>query len=148
MLFCKYYKFIDFTVSAEGDDGVWVSESKTYMLDLIAPTLRIFVDWDAIVTSKKKILLSGNADQAHVAINGESLETKANGNFSKEVPLDYGINLLKVTATNDSGNTTTYEAHVTRRDLAPFPWWLLGGLLAAALAVPAYALSNRRKRSK
>lgn len=136
------------TVSAEGDDGVWVSESKTYMLDLIAPTLRIFVDWDAIVTSKKKILLSGNADQAHVAINGESLETKANGNFSKEVPLDYGINLLKVTATNDSGNTTTYEAHVTRRDLAPFPWWLLGGLLAAALAVPAYALSNRRKRSK
>ncbi|HPX93450.1 MAG: cadherin-like beta sandwich domain-containing protein [Fastidiosipila sp.] len=137
------------TVSAEGDNGVWVSERKTYMLDLIAPTLRIFVDWDAIVTSKKKILLSGNASQAQVTVNGETVETKDNGNFSKEVPLDYGINLLKVTATNDSGNTTTYEAHVTRRDLASsFPWWLLGGLLAAALVVPAYALSNRRRRSK
>ena len=98
------------TVSAEGDNGVWVSERKTYMLDLIAPTLRIFVDWVAIVTSKKKILLSGNASQAQVTVNGATVETKGDGNFSKEETLDYGINLLKVTATNDSGNTTTYEA--------------------------------------
>lgn len=136
-------------VSAQGGEGLWASESKTYIFDLVAPALRIFVDWDAMVTSQKTILLAGNAVQAHVTINGESVETKANGNFSKELALDYGINLLKVIATDDSGNTTTYEARVTRKDLtSSFPWWLLGGLLAVAVAIPVYALSNGRRRSK
>ncbi|MDD5017405.1 MAG: hypothetical protein PHO15_04820 [Eubacteriales bacterium] len=131
------------TISAEEEDGIWVSQSKKWMIDLIPPALRIYEDWDAIVTAEESVLLAGNVDNADVTVNGSTVQVASNGNFSLEVPLEIGVNLLNITARDASGNTTVYEARVTRKDDTPFPWWLAGGLLAAAIAITVYALLKK-----
>ncbi len=133
------------TVSAEGADDIWVSQSKKWTLDLIPPTLRIYEDWDAITTDSKTILLSGNTDGSAITVNGTSVQAAATGNFSREVSLTVGVNVLNVTVYDASGNTTVYEARVTRRNDMPFPWWLVGGLVVAALGVTVYALTKKRR---
>jgi Glucodextranase, domain B len=136
------------TVSAQGKDGVWLSQSRTWMVDLMPPTLRVFEDWDALVTGQNAIVLTGNVSGADaVSINGRDASIEPNGNFSTEVPLGRGMNLVRVAATDAAGNATVYEARIDRRGAGGFPWWLVGGVWVAGLGISGYALT-RRKRAR
>lgn len=136
------------TVSAQCADGIWLSDSRTWMIDLVPPTLRIFEDWDAVETSDEMLWLSGHVDGAvALTVNGQATQIGANGNFGLEVALAPGRNDMTVTALDAAGNSAVYEARVTRVEArATFPWALLVGLVVAALAVAAYALAGGRRR--
>jgi hypothetical protein len=106
----------------------------------------VFEDWDALVTRESAILLAGNVSGAdRVTVNGKDASIQPNGNFSSEVPLGRGRNLVRVTAKDASGNATVYEARIDRHAAGGFPWWLFGGVLVVGLAIAGYALTKRRR---
>ncbi len=135
------------SVAARGPDGVWVEQSRRWLVDLRPPTLRVFEDWDGLATKAKAVLLAGWVDEAAVVtINGAQVPVRADGVFTQTVELAPGENLLLVSAQDQIGNRTTYEARVVReRTAGGFWWWVwlgvsvvltgggLGLLLATAL---------------
>jgi hypothetical protein len=135
------------TVSAQGKDGVWLSQKRTWMIDLVAPGLRLFEDWDALVTRESAILLAGSVDGADaVTVNGKDALIEPNGNFSAQVPLGRGLNLVRVTAKDAAGNATVYEARIDRQGVGGFPWWLAAGVCVVGLAITGYVLLSKKRR--
>ena len=135
-------------IAARADDGVWVEQTRRWMIDLTPPTLRIFEDWDGLSTGSESLVLAGWVEAgAVVSINGLKVPVKADGVFAKSVGLARGQNLLWVAAQDKSGNVTTYQARVVREDSGRGPWWWVWlGVSIAVVAAGASLLFVWRAR--
>ncbi|MBU0647566.1 DUF4115 domain-containing protein [Patescibacteria group bacterium] len=72
------------------------------------PTLQIAEPADYIEVSVNKIQITGQTDPNNtIYINNQPLTIDKNGNFSTPVQLKSGYNIIKVTAENKIGRTTT-----------------------------------------
>lgn len=72
------------------------------------PKLNVDEPADYIEVSVNKIDIAGQTDPNNIIyINNQPLTTDKNGNFSTPVQLKHGYNIIKVTAENKIGRTTT-----------------------------------------
>lgn len=98
------------TARASSDRGMTApSEAVTVYLDQDAPELAITSPADGLKTNKEVIEVKGTvADQnlETVKVNGQNA-TVTNGEFSKRILLDSGVNTIEVVATDKAGNSTT-----------------------------------------
>ena len=99
-------------VSEDGKDIYSTSKVVNYnqsanpFLDVVIP---------ATVSAKDaKVILTGQTDpDCKVKANGRSAVPDENGNFIIEVPLEIGDNIVKITATNPKGKTSTAQRVVS-----------------------------------
>ncbi|MFZ5391598.1 MAG: RodZ domain-containing protein [Patescibacteria group bacterium] len=73
------------------------------------PKLQITEPEDYTTVNSDKINLSGQTDPENIIyINNQALTTDKNGNFTTNIQLQDGYNIIKVSAQNKLGKTTTY----------------------------------------
>lgn len=119
---------ITFTVR-DYDGNVSSTESVTFTIDTLPPTLEVTSPTEGFVTNQTTINVVGVAEDVHsapvtVTIKVNSLDQGAvsldgEGNFTKAVTLQNGANVITVTATDTSGQTTTVTRNVTVSTTAP-----------------------------
>lgn len=65
-------------------------------------------------SANKKVRVSGKTDpENNVTVNGILVIVNNQGNFTNEIPLNDGDNIINIVATNSVGNTTTISRKVT-----------------------------------
>lgn len=119
---------ITFTVR-DYDGNVSSTESVTFTIDTLPPTLEVTSPTEGYVTNQTTINVVGVAEDVHsapvtVTIKVNSLDQgevtlDGEGNFTKAVTLQNGANVITVTATDTSGQTTTVTRNVTVSTTAP-----------------------------
>ncbi len=73
-----------------------------------APHLQINSPQENITTEKSSIIVEGRAEkEASVSINDEGVSSNPEGIFRKELQLQEGINIIKITAKKKYGDETT-----------------------------------------
>lgn len=78
-----------------------------------APSLVVTSPQENLITTDKTIKLSGTAEaETEVDINGESILSDSNGNFSKQIDLKDGVNLITVTAKKKYGRESTIQRQI------------------------------------
>jgi len=91
--------------------------------DKTAPTLTVKSPADGLVTVAASVTVSGTASDSGglkgVTVNGSAVTVAANGGFSTTVSLANGQNTITVTATDNSGNTSTVSRTVTKATQGP-----------------------------
>lgn len=140
-------------IAAEAGPGLWVEESRRWLLDLSPPVLRVFEDWDGLSTRSSALLLGGWVeDGSEVSLNGARVTVDPHGVFARRIELAAGENLLVLTAKDTAGNVTTYQARVIREGAADsrLRWWVwLGVSLACGIAAAGGIFwGARRRRSR
>jgi len=77
------------------------------------PTLFIYSPIENLVTKKNFLEVSGKTEpEVHLVINGETILSDSNGNFSKIIDLKKGINTIVITADKKYGASNTIIKHV------------------------------------
>jgi hypothetical protein len=105
--------------------GDTATTSVTINLDKTIPALTVNSPLDGIVVSTSTITASGSAADSFsglssVTCNGAQT-TVSSGNFSCNISLNPGVNLIVVRATDVAGNVSAYIAHVTCTIALPAP---------------------------
>jgi hypothetical protein len=110
-------------VTAKDTAGNVRTITRTVRLDTEAPGL--FIDSpDKVESSTKepKITLVGHIDDENpedIIVTVNSLRVAHSGVFQKDIPLDEGLNVIVVTATDLAGNMATRSVNVTRDTTKP-----------------------------
>ena len=85
-------------------------------LDTINPVLSISTLSDGAITNNPTLNVSGTATDnvalQSVTVNGNNIQVDASGNFSTALELIEGANVIKVVATDTTGNSTTLSRFV------------------------------------
>ena len=96
-------------------DGVVWRYARSVFVDRTAPTLTMAEPYDGMTTERDSVTLLGAApDAARVTVGGEAIALGASGGFSADVRLDFGENVVTVTAADALGNEAVYTAVITR----------------------------------
>ena len=96
-------------------DGVVWRYARSVYVDRIAPTLTMAEPYDGMTTERDSVTVLGAApDAARVTVGGAEAEIGASGGFSAAVQLDFGENVITVTAADALGNEAAYTAVITR----------------------------------
>lgn len=119
---------ITFTVR-DYDGNVSSAASVTFTIDTLPPTLEITSPTEGFVTNQTTINVVGTASDEHsspvtvtITVNSADqgeVTVEAGGNFTKAVTLQNGANIISVTATDESGQSTTVTRNVTVSTTAP-----------------------------
>lgn len=119
---------ITFTVR-DYDGNVSSTASVTFTIDTLPPTLEVTSPTEGYVTNQTTINVVGTASDTHsspvtvtITVNSADqgeVTVGAGGNFTKAVTLQNGANVIKVTATDEAGQTTTVTRNVTVSTTAP-----------------------------
>ncbi|MGH7597474.1 MAG: hypothetical protein ACREOI_14060, partial [bacterium] len=91
-------------------------------VDNTPPVLTIISPANGVITSAASITVSGIATDANaltVTVNGNIVSLSSNGEFTTEVTLTEGANVIIVVATDIAGNTTTVTRTVIRDTTPP-----------------------------
>ncbi|GEN84926.1 bacillopeptidase F [Sporosarcina luteola] len=126
-------KFAFDTVLTEGEneftavaslDGrtTGTSNAVTVTLDTMKPELTITNPKDGETTNRETVTVEGTVFDAYlksVTVNGQQADVTEDGNFSKRVLLDNGVNEITVVATDAAGNEETQSVTVTAQYTAP-----------------------------
>ena len=118
------------TVYGEDNDGNTVTETLTFIVDTVAPTLSVASPAEGLETNQSSINVSGLTDDVTskpvsitIKLNGTDVGpvTVANtGAFSKSLTLTtQGTNTIVITATDAAGKATTVTRHVVYNTSAP-----------------------------
>lgn len=77
------------------------------------PELQIFSPQDNIEISEPYVLITGTTQKgASVTVNNEPIDVDESGNFSAEIDLTPGVNVLKITTTHKFGRQRTVERNI------------------------------------
>lgn len=111
--------------ASDNDDNAAIEKTASFTVDTVAPTLNITAPPETLVTNERQITVSGkaspdckvtikvkNADQGTVTLDGT-------GQFSKQITLSPGENVILITATSLAGKVTTVTREVTYDPNAP-----------------------------
>lgn len=86
------------------------------LIDTLPPALSLFESYDGSYTENDSIILVGQTDtDAVLTIQGEAVEVSETGTFSKEVPLETGINEISIKASDGAGNIVNQTIVVNRQ---------------------------------
>ena len=111
------------------DGNTGEEKSRSFTIDTVPPVLNVTNPTDNYVTNKTELIISGNTNDVTsgsvvVAIllneidQGEVI-VEESGIFSKSVTLVEGSNIVKITATDRAGKSTTITRNVTLNTVAP-----------------------------
>jgi cytoskeletal protein RodZ len=79
------------------------------------PTLEIYAPYDNLTTSSSSVELVGRSEpESQLSVNGEQIISDSYGNFSKNVSLQKGINLITVSAQKKYGRSSVEIRRVLR----------------------------------
>lgn len=96
-------------------DGVVWRYARSVYVDRTAPTLTMAEPYDGMATERDTVTIVGAAPDAEtVTVGGEAAELGASGGFAADVRLDFGENVVTVTAADALGNEAVYTAVITR----------------------------------
>jgi hypothetical protein len=100
-----------------GLPGAWsVPRGFAMREDKVPPYLTLLAPSQRAVLSEPDVMVLGAAEaDARVDLNGEALNTSADGSFEKHLTLEPGETLLSVVAIDPAGNRTTREVTVVYR---------------------------------
>jgi hypothetical protein len=111
------------TATAASDDGAVASASVFAYRDGIPPRIVIRAPLDGALLFAPTVNVSGmiddivvgtvNSTQATVSVNGIAAEVANRAFVARNVPLAAGANVIRVTATDQGGNSSTVTANVT-----------------------------------
>lgn len=97
----------------DNDKESKVSDEHDVIFDNEPPKFTLDSPSDGLVSHDSFVKVSGKTEQgASVSINSFVAIVDSNGNFTYNFPLNEGDNVLKITATDTAGNTTSQELKV------------------------------------
>lgn len=97
------------------DDNVVYSINQRIAVDTIPPVIDIYGASDNMVCNDDKALFIGKTDAGTVLMcNNEKVELDADGNFSITMALADEVNDFRFEASDEAGNVTVRELHITR----------------------------------
>jgi len=101
------------TIEATNSAGT-TAEIRNVLLDTTAPAITIINPPDSTTTNQATITLTGTVDGTNniVIVTGDTVSVE-NGEFSKEISLSEGDNLINIFATDEVGNETNTTILVT-----------------------------------
>lgn len=83
--------------------------------DIIAPTLMVQNNYDGLNTYDETVTITGTVtDAKKLEINHAEVKINGDGTFSYTYVLHEGVNAVNITATDQAGNESTYEAAITK----------------------------------
>lgn len=110
----------------DNDGNVSDTATVTFVISTAAPTLEVTSPAEGLLTNSDKVTVSGTAaagsdsvDLVSVKINGQEATVGENGEFSEEITLSEGENLITITAEDSLGKTTSVTRTVTVDTQAP-----------------------------
>jgi hypothetical protein len=145
----------------EGRDGAGntVSRRVQVLVDLTAPSLEIVEPQTGFRTSDLTVVIVGITEPgAIVTVNDQAVQVDAYGKFTTSVTLLKGGNTIKVSASDEAGNSAAKSVTV-KNTVAPEPpasnswWWsVVGIMLALGIMIPLSMLlvnlALRERKSK
>jgi YD repeat-containing protein len=111
-----------FTVVATDAAGNSSTVTRTIIRDTTPPTLTVVQPLNGMITKQDTTLVVGTATDSTaltLTINGASVPVGGNGQFSFQLSLVEGSNLLSIVATDAAGNTSTVTRLVIKDSKAP-----------------------------
>ena len=109
----------DYRIAATATDQLGHSSNAeaTFSIDRTGPVVTIATPADGATIRAESVEVRGTATGATAAtINGAPLPLDANGAFTVQLPLDFGINPILVAARDDAGNSGRADVSVLRDD--------------------------------
>ena len=132
-------------IGADNDDNHSDEVLCNFIVSTSAPILDVTQPIDKLITNAGPVTVKGISTPgseyvtiSEVTVNGEPVDLDGAGNFSTDVSLIEGENVIEVVATDTAGNTTTVRRTITLDTLAP----LISDVTAEATVVE----SNQRIR--
>ena len=122
------------------------STSESIVCDTVPPTLTVNEDINGISTYDSQVVISGVVqDYTSFTINNESIEPDWEGNYEYTVSLVEGENHMLITALDEAGNQTSYEAYVTmlvkeKKHIGPF---VIAGIVAVIIVGLFFFIRSR-----
>lgn len=109
---------------SDHDGNAAVVKTVSFTVDTVPPTLSVKTPAEGFVTNSAKLTVSGTTDDTTskpitVTVNGEQATVGSNGEWSKEITLTPGKNVITVIATDKAGKSTTVTRNVTLDTGAP-----------------------------
>lgn len=114
--------------SVSDHDGNSDSESTTFTVDTVAPTLNVTSPSTGTVTAISTVHVIGTTNDTTsspvtvtIAVNGttQATVTPQSGSFDETITLSVGSNAIVITATDTAGKTTTQTVNVTYDNSVP-----------------------------
>lgn len=109
---------------SDHDGNAAAVKTVSFTVDTVPPTLSATAPAEGFVTNSAKLTVSGTTDDVTskpitVTVNGERATVGGNGEWSKEITLTPGKNVITVIATDKAGKSTTVTRNVTLDTGAP-----------------------------
>jgi len=109
------------TASAQDRGRNWFNQTVTVMRDTTAPVITLASPEDNSLTNKTMVTVAGKVSDisGHTFVGGAEVPVAADGTFSTQVPVDEGLNTIKVESSDAVWNTATATVRVERDTSAP-----------------------------
>lgn len=111
-----------FTIAATDAAGNTTTVSRTVIRDTAPPALTVVQPVNGTITKQDTILIQGTATDSSavtVTINGTTVSVGGSGQFSYQLPLVEGTNVLSIVATDAAGNASSATRSVIKDSRAP-----------------------------
>lgn len=118
-----------------------------------APSVLIYGGLDGVVTDTNAISIAGHiSGQGTLYINGEEIEVREDGGFSRYYKLQYGENEFTIATVGENGNSTEYTSVITRemqpkQDKMPF-FVCIAGVIVLTVGILSVVMDRRERNSK
>lgn len=122
------------------------STSESIVRDTVPPTLTVNEDINGISTYDSQVVISGAVqDYTSFTINNENIEPDWEGNYEYTVSLAEGENHILITALDEAGNQTSYEAYVTMlvKEKKPIGPFVIAGIVAVIIVGLFFFIRSR-----
>lgn len=122
------------------------STSESIVRDTVPPTLTVNEDINGISTYDSQVVISGVVqDYTSFTINNENIEPDWEGNYEYTVSLAEGENHILITALDEAGNQTSYEAYVTMlvKEKKPIGPFVIAGIVAVIIVGLFFFIRSR-----
>ena len=122
------------------------STSESIVRDTVPPTLTVNEDINGISTYDSQVVISGVVqDYTSFTINNENIEPDWEGNYEYTVSLAEGENHILITALDEAGNQTSYEAYVTMlvKEKKPIGPFVIAGVVAVIIVGLFFFIRSR-----
>ena len=109
------------TASAQDRGRNFFNQTVTVIRDTTAPVITLTSPEDNSLTNKTMATVAGKVNDitGHTFVNGAEVPVAADGTFSTQVPIDEGINTIKVESADAVWNTASTTVRVERDSSAP-----------------------------
>jgi parallel beta-helix repeat protein len=109
------------TASAQDRGRNFFNQTVTVIRDTTAPVITLTSPEDNSLTNKTMVTVAGRVNDitGRTLVNGAEVPVAPDGTFSTQVPIDEGINTVKVESSDAVWNTATLTVHVERDSSAP-----------------------------